>query len=974
MNTFSKRALLRTSAAPAILGASLMATVAFAQDVPQASDAADTGDAIVVTGSLIRDPNLIRSSPVIGVTSKEVELRQSNVAEEFLRSIPGIVADQGSAVNNGQTGASFVNLRGLGSNRNLVLLDGTRIVPADLTGAVDLNNIPLALIERTDVLTGGATTTYGADAVSGVVNFITKRDFAGVNATVSNQITEQGDGYTLRADLTIGANFDDGRGNAVFSIGYQKAKPVYQGDRSFSRFAIDQTSGAQGGSATTVPSYFFAPVVGQINPATGLVDEDYFAPYNYNPVNLYQTPFQRYNMYGAAHYEVSDAVEVYAQGLFSKNKVSTVSASSGTFFNDYDIPVSNPFLTDALRTQFCDAGGISAAECAAAATITDPNNPAYRTFGASIGRRFVEAGPRLSEYTTTMFNYRMGATGGLISNLAWDVYGSYGESENIQRQSGNGLNSRVKQALQAVDASTCVDPTGGCVPLNLFGNNGSITPDMIRFLDVSVSSSVKTSLGQVHGQISGDFGLVSPLASRPINIAIAGEYRKYKASTSSDLASQTPSEVLGNGAATPDSTGAYDVHEFFAEIVAPLIENRPFIQSLTFEGGVRQSDYSTTGSNFTWKTGGSWAPISSLRFRGNYQKAVRAPNISELYQPLVVGLDNLANDPCAGTAPTLNANLGAICLAQGAPSIGSIPQPSAGQPNVSTGGNLDLDVEKATTYTIGGVFEPVFARGLNISVDYYNIKVVNAITTPTVGDVIGACFNNITAASAQSPACLAIQRNPNTGALSGDAASTPGIGLPLSNLGELMTDGIDLTVNYDRDIGFANLGLNFSGNWTSRSKFKATPSSVNRDCVGYYSVNCASIQPEFQWNFRSTLSFEKFDISVLWRHLSSQKYEPLQLADDLAHDADPVLVDADGTVAPLDEYRRIKAMDYFDLTARFAPTDVITITASVMNVFDKKPPIVGATIGSTSYNNGNTYPSTYDALGRRFAVTAGLRF
>ncbi|MPT49146.1 MAG: TonB-dependent receptor [Sphingobium sp.] len=973
-------ARLRCGAAPFIVAAALLSpSVSVAQE---AADGADD-NVIVVTGSLIRDPNLVQSSPVIGVSSDEVKLRQSNVAEEFLRSIPGIVPDGGSAVNNGSTGAAFVNLRGLGSNRNLVLLDGTRIVPADLTGAVDLNNIPLALVERTDVLTGGATTTYGADAVSGVVNFITKRDFAGMDLNVGNSITEEGDGRAFRADLTVGANFDDGRGNAVFSIGYQKTNPVYQGNRSFSRFAINQVSGGQGGSATTVPAYIdmgenlaegIVGISGQINPATGLIDEDYYAPYNYNPVNLYQTPFQRFNMYGAAHYELNDAIEVYGQGMFSKNKISTISASSGTFFNDYAIPVSNPFLSDALRTQLCNAGGVSAADCTTAAGITNPNDPNYRTINAAIGRRFTEAGSRYSEYTTTMFNYRMGFRGNLTSTLRWDVYGSYGESENIQRQTGNGLDSRVRQALQAVDTSTCVNSAGGCVPLNLFGPEGSITPEMLKFLDIAVSSGTKTTLAQVHGQVSGDFGVASPLASTPINFAVASEYRKYKASTFSDLASQTAGEVLGNGAATPDRSGSYDVYEVFGEMVAPLIEDRPFFHSLTLEAGVRYSNYSTTGSNFTWKAGGSWAPVSSLRLRGNYQKAVRAPNIDELYSPIVVGLDNLSNDPCAGAAPLGNANLTAICLAQGAPSVGGIQQPSSGQPNVRTGGNPDLDVEKATTYTFGGVFQPEFVPGLTVTADYYNIKIKDAITSPTIGDVIGACFDNITAASAQSAACQAIQRNPLTGRLSGGAATTPGIAMPLSNLGNMMTDGIDLSVNYSRDIGFAKLGLNLSGNWTNRSRLQATPTSVNRDCVGFYSVNCLSIQPEFQWNVRTTLGFEKVDVSLLWRHIDGVKYEPLQLAADLAHDADPVLVASDGRVAPLERYRNIKSMDYFDLTARFTPTENISVTASVMNLFDKKPPIVGSTIGNTSFNNGNTYPSTYDALGRRFAVTVGLNF
>ena len=222
MKTQFKLSLLGTSL---LVGAASLATPAFAQDVAQEQDAPAAGETtIVVTGSLISNPNLTRSAPVNVTSADEIELLQSNVAEEILREIPGIVPSVGSAVNNGNGGASFVDLRGLGTNRNLVLIDGGRVVPAGLAGVFDLNNIPLALVERVEVLTGGASTTYGADAISGVVNFVMRRDFAGLEANAGYQITEKGDGGTFRADLTLGANFDDGRGNAVFGIGYQEAR------------------------------------------------------------------------------------------------------------------------------------------------------------------------------------------------------------------------------------------------------------------------------------------------------------------------------------------------------------------------------------------------------------------------------------------------------------------------------------------------------------------------------------------------------------------------------------------------------------------------------------------------------------------------------------------------------------------------------------------------------------------------------
>ncbi|MDQ2893862.1 MAG: TonB-dependent receptor [Pseudomonadota bacterium] len=958
-------------------------------NVPPASEAAGVqaqatmapeaaGRDIVVTGSLIKNPNIESVSPVQVITSDEVELRQANVAEQFLRELPGVVPSIGSAVNNGNGGASFVNLRGLGSNRNLVLLNGTRLVPAELQGRVDLNNIPLALVERTDVLTGGASSTYGADAVAGVINFITKDNFAGVDLSATDQITGKGDGHYYRADLTIGANFDDGRGNAVLSFGYQHSDPIYQGARPYGAFNIDSYSGAAGGSGTTVPGRFSVTGVGtrQINTDTGALVPT-FQTFNFNPYNIYQTPFERFNIFGAAHYDVTPDITVYSEALFSKNKVSTIIAPSGTFGNALTIPISNPYIPAAARDTFClnsvDADPVlagkqapTAAQCGSYYGATNPNDPNYRTFTTAAFRRFVESGPRLSEYTTQLFQIKGGVRGNITSNFNYDVFGTYGESENIQRQTGNGLLSRLQQASLATSKTACLNTSNNCVPINLFGPQGSITADQLGFLvGVSTSGSTQTTLGTVHGVVSGDFGVASPFATSPISIAVGGEYRKYTAGTTSDLATQTPGEVLGNGGASPDTRGGYNVKEAFGELIVPLVEDRPLFRSLTLQLGARYSDYSTTGGSWTYKAGATWEPVSSIKFRGEYARAVRSPNINELFSPLVTGLDNLNTDPCAGAAPTANANLRAVCLAQGAPvaTIGSIQNPSAGQPNVTSGGNPNLDVEKANTFTAGVVLQPDFFRGFSATVDYYNISVTNAITFPTVGDVVGACFNNISAASAASVACTQIRRNPLTGGLDGSSATTPGLPQPYSNLGRILTDGVDATINYRRDLGFSKLNLSFIGNWTSRSKFQATPTSVYRECTGFYSINCGSIQPKFSFNQRTTLSFGSVDLSLLWRYIHPVNYEPAALRDDIASGGGPVQA-----------FQHIGAYHYFDLSTRIQATDQFSFLFAVRNLFDRKPPATGSGIGSTSYNSGNTYPSTYDAIGRLFSATARLTF
>ena len=991
----------RLLASTIIGGALLLSSPTFAQTpaptkVAAAADAATDEEAtIVVTGSLIKNPNLVQSSPIAVVGAEELQLRQTNVAEEVLRTIPGIVPSIGSAVNNGNGGASFVNLRGLGTNRNLVLLDGTRIVPAGLGGAVDLNNIPLALVDRLDILTGGASTTYGADAVAGVVNFITKKDFAGVELNASEQISQQGDGNTWRADLTTGANFDDGRGNAVFSIGYQKAKAIYQGDRDFGRFAIDPFTGASGGSGTTVPARINGiPGLGnrQIDPATGTLltaaqsPGGAFIPFNFNPYNIYQTPFERFNIYGAAHYKIVNDIEVYSQGMYSKNRVSTIIAPSGTFGNTLTIPLSNPYLPTAARNQICTAQGLTAAQCTASATA-QPGSADFRTFNTSVGRRFVEGGTRNSDYTTQFFQLKAGLRGPITDSLDFDIYAAYGESENIARSTGQGLLSRLRQSVNATNTTTCIGNPTGCVPINLFGAAGSITPAQIGFITQGSSSSTTNStLGQVHGVLTGDVGFSSPAAENPISFALGAEYRNYSAGNSSDNLTQTPGEILGAGGATLDSRGSYNVKEAFVEINAPLIEDKPFAKSLTLELGGRYSDYSSSGTNYTYKIGGSYEPIAGIKLRGNYQKAVRAPSVSELFAPVTTGLDNLSRDPCAASTvagvqtPANNANLRALCIAQGAnaANVLAIATPSAGQINATGGGNPNVGVEKAKTYTFGAVVTPALVSGLSITADYYHIKVTGAISSPTVGDQVDACFGSGNPGFAITPFCTAtFRRNPTTGGLDGSAADTPGVAEPLSNLGTILTDGIDVSLNYSKNLGFAKLALSFEGNWTHRSTFQATPTSPNRECTGFYSINCGSIQPKFSANQRTTLSFGPYDLSLLTRFINKVQQEGLDRdanGNGIDDRIDPSPT-ATGSGFFLPAYSRIKSKVYFDLSGRVAVTDQLSLTITVQNLLDKQPPFTGSPgAGTTTYNSGNTFPSTYDTIGRRFAVAAKLRF
>ena len=947
-----------------------------------------TTNDIVVTGTLIHNPNLIASSPVNSISEGELTLRQPNNAEEALRGIPGVSPGIGTQVNNGSNGTNTVDLRGLGTQRNLVLLDGNRLVPTRQDGATDLNIIPTALLQRVDVLTGGASTTYGADAVSGVVNFITRRDFAGIDLRADYKLPERGEGRSYRADLTVGANFADDKGNAVLSLGYTSIDPVYQ-TRDFALFGVSSTSGkASGSSAVSVPTAiaFSNGDFLQVNStSTALVPQ--YQGFNFNPYNIFQTPLERKSAYAAARYDVADGVEVYARGLASQNTIRQIIAPSGVFGLGFTIPGQNPFLTSAIRNTLCTESGI-------ALGATCDNNPAIPL--PAVYRRTVEVGPRLTTFENTVYDARAGVRVDLTKTINLDVNASYGRSEQTQSASGFVLNTVLQQALNATSTTACSDPSNGCVPLNLFGPAGSITPAQVKFIVAQSTIRVNTELKQARAVVSGDLGTTIPYATNPISFAAGGEYRQYTFERIPDAFAQNPVALGGAGNAFLPFAGGYSVKEAFGELIAPIANAQHFFDELSVEAGVRYSSYSIPGSTgydtTTYKGGLTWQPAQGIRLRGNYQRAVRAPNIGELFAPVVTSLTNLTVDPCAGAAPVGNANLTAICVAQGAKpgQIGSIPQPNAAQANVTGGGNVNIKPEVANTFTAGLVITPSqFIPGFNLSIDYYHIVINKAITVATPGDILAACFNNITAASAASVACTSIVRNPVNAGLSGTTLpATLGLPQPETNNGRLATDGIDVTANYTRKFGEVGLNLNFVGNWTDHLRFAASPSSVNRDCVGYYSANCGfvlgQITPRFTFQQRTTLTVGGANLSLLWRYINPVTYEgsaPDYVARGFLASNRFLfngVVTNSGVSSVLAgqafNFNRIAAYNYFDGSAQFNIAPRYQLTMTVQNLFDRNPPIVGGQAGSTTANSGNTFPSTYDTLGRTYSVGVRLKF
>ena len=930
--------------------AAMLAGPAFAQDNQEDSEAAKALDTIVVTGTRLSGPGLVASSPTTTITRADLQIKQVVAIEDFLREMPALVPAIGPGTNNGTGGGATLDLRGLGANRTLVLVNGRRLTPFDLAGVVDTNAIPVALIERVEIITGGASAVYGADAVAGVINFILKRDFEGAEIAAQWGQSVDKDGDRQRIDVTIGGNFADDRGNAVLSVGHTVTDPVLQGNRAVSLSSLSSVTGLPQGSGTGVPATIFnntrgAGVTGPLA-GGGICPDGRLGcsnPFNFNPLNLFQTPLNRLQANALGNFFINDDHEIYGELMFNRSDVISNLAPSGTFFNNYFVPVGNPFIPTAMRNQLCANMGIAAAACVV-------GNPTEALL--TIGRRFTELGPRLNNFENTMFQGTVGFKGFLTDAWSYDASYSFGEADQVQTRGNWGSNSRVQQALRALNTTTCLTNTNGCVPLNVFGPEGSVTPAMIGFFNLDSLLQQKVTQDVLAGFVSGDLGdgFKSPWAEYPISLVFGVEQRSLSAATKSDQASQIRGEVLGTGAPTPDRRGSFELLEGYMEIIAPIINDAPAAYSLSFEGGFRRSTFETAGNSIsynTFKYGGEWAPVESFRVRALKQRAVRAPNVNELFAPLVTGLSNLAVDPCGGATPTAPRDL---CLATGVPAdrYGSLAHPSAGQVNVLGGGNPDLGPEIADTTTVGVVWAPTFVENLALTLDYYDIDLTRAVSSPSVADIMTACYTDRNLAS-----CALIGRDPVNGSFAGTGSR--GISLASSNLGKLRTNGYDLGVNYLLDIGDygrLDFGLNVNKvrNWT----FQPTPTSLNRDCNGYYSVSCGVIH-DFKSNFRTTWSYADFAVSLNWRHLGGIIEEPLGQAF-------------------LPAFSSIGSYNYFDLGASWQVSEMLRVNLAIANVTDREPPNVGNTIAGTGVNSGNTFPNYYDAIGRFYTLGVTVKF
>ncbi|OJF67428.1 hypothetical protein BK026_00645 [Alteromonas sp. V450] len=1005
MFTTSKLAL-------AVKLASVIGAASFALSSPvlaqqnQGSDTAaeESVEKIQVTGSRIRSPNAVSTSPIQTVGEVQIEQLQQPELERVLRLMPGVIPGDNSSVNNGTGGAATVNLRGLGANRNLVLMNGKRLVPYNTSGTVDTSIIPTALIKNVDIVTGGASAVYGSDAISGAINVMLKDDFEGAELEVSHSRTDSADAMTKNISLTVGGNFDGDRGNAVVSASWLDRDPLLLGQRDLGNYGISTSSGANyqqfldgappvappancgdqtpnvvapgGGSGTTMPTRMQIPGVpganGQFRDDGTWVNGPTCSAFNFNPFNYYQTPAKRWSATAIGHYDITDEHTAYSTISFTNTNVKQQVAPSGIFGSVFDIPLANPFMSDAARTAFITAaneniGALNEQNAVAAAagtplTWTDVNGngvvDAEDRMRTTFFRRTLELGPRSTEFNTDQFQIVVGMEGYLNDEWAYDVSFQHGETNRVNTFAGYTNVDNIANALNAVETDRCLTGGDGCVPLNIFGGFGTITPEMAAYASATALSRTEYQQRVFMANVDGPIdSIVSPFAETPLLMSFGYEYRE-------DASNFTPDECLklaprsclgGAGGNSLPVGGSFKVNELFGEGRLALIEDADFAEVLELEFGYRHSNFDTVGDVGAWKLGLAWRPTSELLVRAMNQQATRAPNVGELFAPSTGSLDNAESDPCSvanATELAGNAELRALCVATGMTEsqVGQVEDIIEGQINTFSGSNPAAlpDEETAKTFTAGLVWTPEvsWATSALVSVDYYDIDVEGYIGTNSPQEVLDGCYNLGNLAQ-----CAQINRVGGGLLLDGSGISTF-----TTNLEWLRTRGLEVSYNFNFDIGeYGNLSLNGNLNHYLESESLSAPTSEVIDCKGYYGSNC---NPQHQTRSvnRATWSYEDYSVSVLWRYLSDIEREPGVI---------------DSTFAP---FQSIGSFSYFDLFANYQVTDYATLAFGIDNMFDKAPPVVGGQAAATSYNAGNTLPAHYDTLGRTYRFTLTMSF
>ena len=916
------------TALPVLLSTSLPMLVA----MPSAAEEAAAIEEVVVTGSRIRRSDASSISP-ISVLSEEDFLASGNLTlENFIQDLPAVNGgDFGNGVNNGNPGQATVSLRGLGPNRTLVLVNGRRFASASVDGYVDLNTIPAAIVERVEVLRDGASTVYGTDAVAGVVNFITKRDFEGIDIDAGYDITDEGDGDQYNLSAVFGNTFD--RGNFVFAGQYTRRDEIRQGDRGFSECPLfdDGVQTICGGSPTTTPASFTPLIDGTV---TGALVSDgaggarpfdaAMDAFNFAALSYLTTPQEVFSAYGAVNYLIADnsdlgTVNANFELNYTNRESDQLLAPVGTFggWLTGQAHPDNPF-GDTL--------------CAGNPLCTTPQ-------AVATSRRLTESGGRRFTQDVNTWRLMFGFDGVFNNGWAWDASYTVAKWEDSQRDEGRPNRPAIEEMLDPV---LCAASTIGCPGIFNPFISDSMTPAQVAFGFVGVNTKDESNLNVFQLNITGDTGIELPGGS--IGWAFGYENRQEDAASNPDGGA-----AIGAIAFTPGNVtgGDFEVNELYGEIVLPLALGAPWAEVFTVEASARYTDVDfLDDADTVFKVAAEWAPIEDVRFRATYSEGFRAPNISELFLGQQQSAESYT-DPCRnyGTSGT-DANTVANCQADGLPPDFNL---ATFQATTLQGGNPNLEPETSESFYLGLAVTPRNLPDLSFTLDYFDIEIKDAVGTAPTSEVISSCyaspnFSDPLCSLIVGPAFPGVDETPSPAAPTrrNSNRQISGVLQTEANLATYETSGIDFQLDYGLDTEVGRLDFRASGTWLDKYDYLPFSGGETVQLAGFFGGDPAWGNPatfaEWQLNSSVTLARDNWGGNVAARYMSS--------SDDI--DAAPANLD---NVAD--------SVWYVDLQGYYRWQNM-TFTAGVRNLTDKEPPYV------TAYDDMNTIQFSYDTQGRYF--------
>lgn len=868
-------------------------------------------DTIVITGTRIKSAGLSSTSPISTLQGEQIQLQRAVTIEDFSVKVPQLAGGVNStSVGSDAFGAQTLDLRNLGQNRTLVLINGTRALPFSFRNAVDVNSIPAPLLKRVDILTGGAAAVYGADAVAGVVNFVVNTDFEGIQAN-GNFRAVAGGASQKSGNLLGGFKLGD-RGSIVGYVEYTDRDALLAGKRDFARNGVATLP--IGGNFTDVVSgrTFSYDANGVFTRTPQTTD--------YTPQFLLAQPLRRVNADLFFKYGIVDGVETYGRVMYSNVKTRGGTRSG-----------QNPPTTG--------AGGI-VVQISQTNPFLDPEARALLTFvngsaAVNVRRSLGELGTTYAENNRNNFQAQIGLRGDIMPAITWDAYYQYGKSKESITVKGDGLKSSFAGLANTTD---------------IFGPGGTFTGVL---QDFNFGDRVRTQ--QVaSAYVAGDTSDFFNGWAGPVGFTAGYEFRKetgrfaYGADLGTSFNQGTES--------APPIPPFIKANELFGELVVPVLADLPLIQKLSIEGAYRKSWYDksvgASRSYDTNKIGINWTAFDDLRIRATRQTVIRDPNIGEFANPVFsIPFANLrtvarlfpryAGDPCVGAT---NSATIAQCTAQGykGPYDSNLPANLKG--GYFFGGNANINAERGKTYTIGAVFTPRFVPGLNLSVDWYKINIRDAVGQIQPIDAIASCY--VTDPTAGNPLCAAVTRDPVTGFIK-DAFVDD------RNLAFIKQQGVDVDLNYSFDAPFGLPGkkwrLGYQGSFVTQYSIQKNAVQLPIDCKGSYGARCSSdlvtlVAPAYRHRATYTWDSEPLTVQLGWKRIGAVKDSTLGSAG------------------------AIGAYDYFDLNIAIRPPiEGLTLSFGADNIFGKKPP--------KPINPGafNTFPDTYDILGRTFGLSLTYR-